>query len=73
MKGLAGGETIDELNAANFDQAIALQWIKSGRFGVENDLAHLSLPECESAVTLRHFSHALQNVCNLRLGVLEVL
>src|SRR5579863_1338161 len=73
VKGLAGREAIDEFNAANFDQAIPLHGIKSSGLGVKNDLAHAILPECESAAASRHFSYALQNVCNLRPGAIETL
>ena len=45
MKGLAGREAIDEFDAADLDQTIALEGIKPGGLGVENDLAHLIPPE----------------------------
>ena len=40
MERLAGGETVDELDAADLDQPIALKGIKAGGFGIENDFAH---------------------------------
>jgi len=40
MKGLACWHPVENLNAADFNQAIAPQGIEPGGFGVENDFAH---------------------------------
>ena len=40
VEGAARGETIVQLDAADFDQAI-LTVVEAGRFGIENDLAQL--------------------------------
>ena len=40
MESLAGRETIDEFDAADLDQAIALGRIEPCCLGIENDLAH---------------------------------
>ena len=40
VKRLAGRKAVDQLDAADLDQAIALEGIKPGGFGIENDLAH---------------------------------
>ncbi len=40
VKRLAGRKPIDELDAADFDHAIALEGIKAGGFGIEDNLAH---------------------------------
>ena len=43
MERLAGGETIDQFDAADLDHPIALNGIKPGGLGIENDLAHVLL------------------------------
>src|SRR5476651_2697365 len=43
MKGIAGGDAIDQFDATDLDQPVSLAWIKSGGFGIEDDLAHLRL------------------------------
>ena len=40
---LAGRKAIDQLDAADLDQPIALDGIEAGGFGVEHDLAHWNL------------------------------
>ena len=40
MKDRAGGDLIDDLYGADFDQAVALRRVEAGRFGVEHDLTH---------------------------------
>jgi hypothetical protein len=40
MERLAGRKAIDEFDAADLDQAIALEGIEPGGFGIEYDLAH---------------------------------
>jgi hypothetical protein len=40
MEGLAARYVVDELNRADFDDAVALGVINSGCLGIENDLAH---------------------------------
>ena len=40
VKRLAGREAVDELDAADLDQPIALKGIEPGGFGIEHDLAH---------------------------------
>jgi hypothetical protein len=44
MKVLAGGEPIDQFDAADLDQPMPLEGIKPGRLGIEHDLAHTSAP-----------------------------
>ena len=40
MKRLAGRELIDQNDASDLDQSIALEGIEARRFGVEYDLSH---------------------------------
>src|SRR5271167_3407616 len=40
MEHFAGRKTINEFDAADLDQPIALKGIEPGGFGIENDLAH---------------------------------
>src|SRR5690348_5273051 len=44
VKGLTGRHAVDQLDTADFDQAVAAQGIEAGGFGVEDDFAH-GLPE----------------------------
>ncbi len=39
----AGGETVDQLDPADLDDAVEPR-IQSGRFGIEDDLAHRITP-----------------------------
>ena len=43
VEGAAGGDGIDQLDAADLDDAMAGQRIEAGGFGVENDFAHAGL------------------------------
>jgi hypothetical protein len=38
-----GGVAIDQLDAADFDQAISAARVQAGRFGIEDDFAHVCL------------------------------
>jgi hypothetical protein len=40
VKGPLSQSAVHELNTANLNYAIARGWIKSGGFGIEDDLAH---------------------------------
>jgi hypothetical protein len=40
VEGAARGDHVHELDAADFDHAMAGQRIEAGRFGIEDDLAH---------------------------------
>jgi hypothetical protein len=40
MERLAGREPVEEFDAADFDDPIALDGIEAGGLGVEHDLAH---------------------------------
>jgi hypothetical protein len=40
MKGAAGGAPIDDFDAADFDDAMALFGLKASGLGIDNDLAH---------------------------------
>jgi hypothetical protein len=40
MKGLPGRHAVEDLDAADFNQPIAAQWIKAGGFSIENNFAH---------------------------------
>ena len=42
VKDGAGGDLVDDLHCADFDQPIALRWVEAGRLGVEDDLTHRS-------------------------------
>ncbi len=37
---VAGRHHVDELDASDFDHAMAGQWVEAGGLGVENDFAH---------------------------------
>jgi hypothetical protein len=40
MKHFAGGKAIEQLDAADLDQPIALERIEAGGLGIEHDFAH---------------------------------
>ena len=42
MKMVAAQAPVDQLDAADFDYAMALPGLQAGGFGVENDLSHVS-------------------------------
>jgi hypothetical protein len=75
-----GREAVDELDATDLDQPIALQRIESGRFGIEDDLAHrrsacAGLPRPrrgESLPARLHFSDGVQNVAHLRTSAVVI-
>ena len=89
MERVAGRDAIDELDTADLDQAMAVQRIETGRFGIKHDFAHLtwSCPllagPAKSSLELRQ-SHesprlwrilaiACTNVAHLRAGMIERL
>jgi hypothetical protein len=41
VKGLPRRHAIEELDAADLDQAVAADRVKAGSFGIENDFAHV--------------------------------
>jgi hypothetical protein len=41
--GLAGGQVVEKLDRADFDDAVAFAGFKAGGFGVEDDLTHFGL------------------------------
>src|SRR5580704_3821601 len=45
MERLSGRKPVDHFDAADLDQPIALQRVKAGGFGIENDLAHQVSPQ----------------------------
>ena len=49
MEGAPGRDVVQELDAADLDQPVAVQAIEAGRFGVEDDLAHALLLSCFAA------------------------
>ena len=46
----AGGNAIDQLDAADLDHAVAVERVEAGRLGIEHDLAQTRL----SAITASH-------------------
>jgi hypothetical protein len=44
LEGAAGGEVIDEFDAADLDDAVAVARLEPCRFRVEDDLPHLVFP-----------------------------
>jgi hypothetical protein len=64
VKSLARRHAIENLDAANFDQAVAPQRIEARGFGIENDFAHQlwAAANDESGSPLRHFNSLIQNV-----------
>jgi hypothetical protein len=44
MKSSAGRDVVDKLDAGDLDDAMAFARIQTGRFGVEDDFAHLPSP-----------------------------
>ena len=41
MKRLVGQSTVDQLDATDFDDAVAIFWIEAGGFGIKNYLSHV--------------------------------
>ena len=68
---------IDQLDAADLDQTVAVQRIKPGGLGIEHDLAHespaagVASTRYELPARAAHFSDRLQNVAHLRAGMIE--
>ena len=50
MEGLAGGYPVDQLDAADLDQAMAVQRIETRGLGIEHNLAHESSQTAASNV-----------------------
>ena len=84
MKSLARRYAVDQLDAADLDQAMALERIKPRRFGIEHDFAHdfpsmelFGRPTRREAYELlravAHSSDSLQNVAHLRAGMIVAL
>ena len=40
MIGLAGGDVVEHFDTADLDQPVAVDRIKTGGFGIEDDFAH---------------------------------
>ena len=67
MKGLAGRHAVEDLDAADFNQAITAQRVEAGCFGIENDFAHGSRKTSnrgESGSPPRHLTSLIQDVPN---------
>ena len=63
-----GRNTVEQLDTANLDQAMALGRIEAGGFGVEDDFAHEPL-----LPSIRHLSNRLENITHLRMCVFETV
>src|SRR5262249_43680186 len=80
MKGLSARNAIDELDAAELHQSMALEGIKPRRFGIEHDFAHSYIPASarvvmgttdESPPPLRHCSDRVEDRTDLGARRLE--
>src|SRR6516164_10664723 len=66
MKGLSRRHTVEQLDAADFDQAVTAQRIEAGGFCIENDFAHQvqAKKRSESGSPQRHLNSLIQNVAD---------
>src|ERR1700757_3398390 len=76
VQALPGRNAIDELDAADLHQAMALEGIKPCRLGVEHDFAHVEslavwVTAGESPAALRHCSNRVQDGTHLGARRLE--
>ena len=66
----AGRKAVDQLDAADLDQPVALDGVEAGGFGVEHDLAHRTFASAasESISPGRHLSNRRQDLPHLLRG-----